>query len=70
MKILKLLNHPSPKGFDYDAHLQKIGTLMVGRDGKLWIVKQYNTKRWVVSEFYKEYKQAEKKLIKLLKIVL
>jgi hypothetical protein len=40
---------------------------MIGKDLKLWMIKQYNNiNRWVVSDFYKEYKKAEKKLIKLL----
>jgi len=41
---------------------------MIGKDGKLWIVKEYNKKnRWIISNFYKEYKKSEKKLIKLMK---
>jgi hypothetical protein len=40
---------------------------MIGKDGKLWIVKEYNKKkRWIISDYYKEYKKSEKKLIKLM----
>lgn len=60
-------NEPSPKGFGYCAHAEKKNKMMIGRDGKVWIVKEYNsTKRWVVSDFNKEYEKSLKKLIKLL----
>jgi hypothetical protein len=66
MKIIKLTNNPSPKGFGYNAHTLKINTHMIGRNGKMWIVKNYNgIHRWVISDFYKEYKKAEKKLLNL-----
>lgn len=68
MKIIKLTDNPSPKGFGYDAHLQKNGKIMIGKDGKLWIVKKYNNlQKWVISDFYKEYKKSENILIKLMK---
>ncbi len=58
---------PSPKGLGYCAHAEKVGTTMQGRYGKIWIVKKYGQKkRWVISDFYKEYKKAENKLRKLL----
>ena len=45
MKIKRITNNPSPKGLGYDAHLERVGTLMIGKDGKLWIVKEYNKRR-------------------------
>jgi hypothetical protein len=52
----------------YNVYLYKVGTTIVGKNGKLYIVKKINDKkRWVISDFYKEYKKSEKKLIKLMK---
>ena len=67
MKIKRITENPSPKGLGYDAHLERVDALMIGKDGKLWIVKEYNKKkRWVISDYYKEYKKSEKKLLKLM----
>ena len=50
------------------ANLQKVGTIMIGKNGKLYIVKKINNKKtWLISDFYKEYKKSEKKLIQLMK---
>lgn len=40
---------PCPKGYGYHPECEKIGTIMKGRDGKLWIVKKVNkgNKDWV-----------------------
>ena len=58
---------PSPKGLGYCAHSEKVGKIMQGLGGKVWVVKKYgNTKRWVLSQFYKDYRIAENKLRKLL----
>ena len=42
-------NEPSPKGFGWCAHSEKIGTEKEGRDGSIWRVKQIGngSKRWV-----------------------
>ena len=65
--MLKLSNNPSPKGFGVHARDQKINLIMKGRDGKIWIVKNFNgVKKWVVHDFYKEFQKSEKKLINLL----
>lgn len=39
---------PSPKGFGYCAHAQKIGDVMVGRDGNKWaiVTTKNGVKRW------------------------
>ena len=58
-------NEPSPKGFGYCAHSEKIGVMKRGKDGKIWIV--HNTKKWVLSDFYKNFKKSENKLKSLLK---
>jgi hypothetical protein len=31
---------PCPWGKGYDPKMQKIGTKMVGKDGKIWVVKE------------------------------
>lgn len=70
MNKIKLSKSNSIKsGFPhYDENLQKVGTTMIGKNGKLYIVKKINNKkRWVISDFYKEYKKSEKRLIKLMK---
>lgn len=38
----------SPKGYGICAHLQKIGSIRLGKDGHLWIIKKIKngTKRW------------------------
>ena len=40
---------PSPKGYGICAHLQKIGSIRLGKDGHLWIIKKIKNgiKRWV-----------------------
>lgn len=45
---------PSPKGFGYCAHAEKIGQRKKGKDGKMWIVKSVvlksrktRSRRWV-----------------------
>lgn len=40
---------PSPKGYGICAHLQKIGSIRLGKDRHLWIIKKLKngTKRWV-----------------------
>ena len=66
--MMKLKYHKSPKGFGLKAHEQKINLIKQGTDGKIWIVKSFNgIKRWVIHDFYKDFKKAEIKLIKLLK---
>lgn len=41
---------PSPKGYGYCAHAEKIGTERRGRDQNMWVVKNYSgVKRWVRS---------------------
>ena len=42
-------SEPSPKGYGICAHLQKIGSIRLGKDGHLWIIKKIKngTKRWV-----------------------
>ena len=42
-------DEPSPKGFGYCAHAEKIGTTKIGKDGNLWIIQETKTgsKRWV-----------------------
>lgn len=44
-------NEPSPKGKGYCAHAEKIGTVKIGANGELWIVKSTSTgiKRWMKS---------------------
>lgn len=59
-------NEPSPKGFGYCAHCEKVGTLRFGLDGNEWIVakNKKNIKRWVIYKrilkknniFYKKIK--------------
>lgn len=66
--MIKLTSNKSPKGFGLNAHEQKINLIKQGLDGKIWIVKSFNgIKRWVIHDFYKDFKKAEIKLIKLLK---
>ena len=61
-------DEPSPKGFGYCAHAEKIGVMKRGKDGKVWIVKKFEkSKKWVLSDFYKKYNEIEKKLKLLLK---
>lgn len=61
-------NEPSPKGFGYCAHSEKIGTMKRGKDGKVWIVKKFkNIKKWVFSDFYTNFKKSENQLKLLLK---
>ena len=61
-------NEPSPKGFGYCAHSEKIGLLKRGKGGKIWVVKKFNnTKKWVLSDFYNNFKKIENKLKLLLK---
>ena len=51
-----------------NVYLYKVGTTMAGKNGKLYIIKKINNKKkWIISDFYKEYKKSEKKLIKLMK---
>jgi hypothetical protein len=65
--MLKLSDNISPKGFGLNAHEQKINLIMKGTDGKIWVVKNFNgINRWVIHDYYKEFKKAELKLIKLL----
>jgi len=61
-------DEPSPKGLGYCAHAEKIGKMMIGKDSKVWIVKQQNNgvKKWIISDFYKNFDKAQKKLRKLL----
>ena len=45
-------NEPSPKGYGWCAHAEKINTIKTGTNGKKWIVKKFiNGKKWVI---YKE----------------
>lgn len=39
---------PSPKGFGYCAHTEKLGKKRKGKDGNIWIVKETikGSKRW------------------------
>ena len=40
---------PSPKGWGWCGHAEKINSTRIGRDGKPWIVKCYNgVKKWIV----------------------
>lgn len=41
-------NEPSPKGFGYCAHAEKVGTIKKGKDGKKWIIisTKKNIVRW------------------------
>ena len=60
-------NEPSPKGFGYCAHSEKVGVSKRGKDGKVWIVKKYGkVNRWVISDYYKKYKKSLDKLKNLL----
>jgi len=34
MRIKRITENPSPEGLGYDAHLERIDTLMIGKDGK------------------------------------
>lgn len=45
-------DEPSPKGLGYCAHAEKVGTIMKGKDGNKWIIKETKTKikRWVKIE--------------------
>ena len=63
VKIKKCINdpetnylgtEPSPKGLGFCAHAEKINTLKMGKNNKLWIVKPNinNVKRWVVLKGY------------------
>lgn len=63
-------NEPSPKGFGKCAHCTKPGTMHMGADGRVWIVKKMGTKktnRWIVSDFQKDFDKVVKSLIKELK---
>jgi hypothetical protein len=42
-------NEPSPKGYGYCAHSEKVGTIKKGKDGKKWIIVETakKIKRWV-----------------------
>lgn len=62
-------NEPSPKGNGWCAHAEEIGTMRLGMDGQVWTVRSFVTKsskslvkRWVVSDFSKEFKKAENKM--------
>jgi hypothetical protein len=65
-------NEKSPKGLGWCAYSEKVGTKMIGRDGKVYVIKKTKNHRkiWSLSEFYKNYKKSENKLIALLKKVL
>jgi hypothetical protein len=43
-------DEPSPKGFGYCAHCEKLGSLRFGLDGNEWIVvkNKKNIKRWII----------------------
>lgn len=67
MKIKRITNNSSPEGLGYDSQIERVGRLMIGKDGKLWIVNgSSKKKRWAISEYYKEYKKSENKLKKLM----
>lgn len=42
-------NEPSPKGFGFCAHAEKMNSKLKGKDGNLWKVgkTKTNVKRWV-----------------------
>jgi hypothetical protein len=50
---------PSPKGLGYCAHVEKVGTIRIGKDNNAWIVKMSSNKikKWVIKskEFTKQY---------------
>jgi hypothetical protein len=61
-------NEPSPKGFGYCAHSEKLGIIKRGKDGKIWTVKKINNiKKWILSDFYINFRKSENKLKSLLK---
>jgi hypothetical protein len=47
---------PSPKGFGWCAHKEKIGVKRKGKDGNMWIIKEVKngSKRWI--KFTKDIK--------------
>jgi len=49
-KTIYIGTEPSPKGFGYCAHAEKINTIKKGKDGNIWIVKKNNSgiKRWML----------------------
>lgn len=52
------------KGLNYFATDEKVGKKKMGKNGKVYIVKKNKSgnKRWIISDFYKQYKKSEKKL--------
>jgi|SaaInlStandDraft_1057018.scaffolds.fasta_scaffold01301_9 hypothetical protein len=52
------------KGLNYFATDEKVGKKRMGKNGKVYIVKKNKSgnKRWIISDFYKQYKKSEKKL--------
>ena len=54
---------PNPKGFGYCGSAEKVNSMRRGRDGKVWTVKKNKTiKKWVLSDFYINFRKSENKL--------
>jgi hypothetical protein len=47
-------NEPSPKGLGYCAHAEKIDSVMIGKNNKLWIIKETSnkSKKWIQLKGY------------------